>query len=201
MHVFSFARAISIFCANAKSQAHFARKLNAKESLCVRKSYRYRLANGNAVLFCRFVHALSPTFLIRLQWAQIHLLLCNIVRCTLPFTHLPLLMLMWPIRFVSIWHWSLLVFVLPYRIWYTNCLGLRPPKLLALAALAAAAATCWDLLYMDMNLFAWYSIMPFCSLSQPFILDLPTLFCLCRCATATNAYDKQLWWQMNGVLL
>lgn len=87
------------------------------------------IANANTVLFSRFVHVLSPTFLIRLQWAPTHrerdtwihsyntfVRLCYVY---VTLTHLPLLTLMWPIRFVSISHWSfclLLIHFLPFTI-------------------------------------------------------------------------------------
>lgn len=192
-------------------------ELNLKESLCVRKSYRYRLAaNANAVLFSRFVHVLSPTFLICLQWAQIHrykyrytYVTFHIILLLPSSTHLPLLMLMWPIRFVSISHWCF-----SFRFTISNFYQILP-GLYQHQTIYVSSIGCIKVLWSSALYSTWiwicshdtlqfYFFPFFLSISKPFILYFPTLFFSGACADdalATNAYDNQLWWQMNGVLL
>lgn len=221
--------------------------------LCISKSYPNRLtSNTNTILFPRFARILSPTFLIAFKagaqtkctrkcepegTSYMKKLLApskylrNICRWAAFYTDLPLLMLMWPIRFGSttISH-SILSSSSSYSSFrchpiyseYVWCMRwARCPR--AVHRLWSSIAMCWDVLYIDMNLFPWYSLLHMLMLGCFFILfhcivfvlfhiTKPFLRTLCVCVCAILLFDiwttneckticNYMWWQMNGVLL
>lgn len=149
----------------------------------------------------------------------------NICRWAAFHTDLPLLMLMWPIRFGSttISH-SILSFSSssswfrchPIYSEYVWCMRWARSSR-AVHRLWSSIAMCWDVLYIDMNLFPWYSLLHMHMFGSYFsilfhcfcpFLFYQTFFAYIVCAivlfdirtTHTKRYVT-MWWQMNGVLL
>lgn len=112
---------------------------------------------------------LSPTFLIRLQWAQWYL--CNMFVLPLFFLLLLSLLHSCPLATTNanvtnsfsflFHHLVVFVFVSPYPIYSPWWFAAHIELFSVWCSNSVLVATCWDVLYMDMNLFAWYSIYIF----------------------------------------